>query len=117
MSFSPVVTLLLAAAWVLPAVIVSLLYRFPVARSSGRDSVRMQRSVKALQVDIGNLDLDTRLEGREQNWEGADSYVKAQVTEFSNEVTLLAPYADASVSLRDGSGASSTRRHCSLCLN
>lgn len=118
MSFSPLIAFLLAASWVLPALIIALLYSFRTQRSSTLKSQQMNRSVDILRVDIAKLDFDARSEGwRREGWDGPETYMKAQVTEFSNEVTLPAPYADGCVSVQVVGGPSSARRRCSLCLN
>ncbi|PQJ34268.1 hypothetical protein BSZ35_06345 [Salinibacter sp. 10B] len=77
----------------------------------------MSTSMKGLRVDIAQLDYDARTQGwRHEGWGGPEEYVQAQVRESSHEVMLLAPYAEASVSV-SAEASEPKQRRCSLCLN
>lgn len=118
MSLSPLVPLLLAACWIFPVVIISVVYKM---QSDGGASSRpkdMKTSLKGIRVDIDQLAVDAREQGwRREGWDGPAEYVKARVTESSQEVMILTPYAQASVSVRRGDAEGRERRRCSLCLN
>ena len=117
MSFSPLVPFLLAACWILPAVIIAMTYRAQSATEVESVSESMNTSMKGLRADIAQLDYDARVQGwRQEDWGGPEEYVQARVTESSHEVLLLAPYAEASVSVTSET-AETERRRCSLCLN
>ncbi len=117
MSFSPLVPFLLAACWVIPAVIIAVVYGTRVATEARSKSKSMNTSVKGLRADIAQLDYDARVQGwREEGWGGPEEYVQARVQESSHEVMLLAPYAEASVSVASEK-ADVEQRRCSLCMN
>jgi len=117
MSISPIVPLLLAACWVVPASIIAVVYGIRSDSNSAADTSSMSTSMKGLRVDIAQLDYDARTQGwRHEGWEGPEEYVQAQVRESSHEVMLLAPYAEASVSV-SAEASEPKQRRCSLCLN
>lgn len=118
MSLSPLVPLLLAACWICPVVIIAVVYKIQSDGDASPLSKEMKTSLKGIRVDIEQLAVDAREYGwRQENWEGPAEYVEARITESSREVMLLAPYAQASVSVRRGDGDGRERRRCSLCLN
>lgn len=117
MSLSPAVPLLLAACWVLPAFIIAILYRVGAGAGSAEQVKEMNTSYKGIRADILQVDYDPQAEGwREENWEGPGARVRAQVEDVSHEVMVIAPYAEASVTVAIGKKRSE-RRRCSLCLN
>lgn len=117
MSTPPLVPLLLAASWVVPAAIVATVYGVQAQMSARSGPRSMDTSVKGLRADIARLDFDARAQGwRHEGWDGPSAYVQARVTEPSHEVMLLAPYAEASVSV-SVDASDTERRRCSLCLN
>lgn len=118
MSLSPFVPLLLAACWILPVVIIAVVYKMQSKGDGTAVSKDMKTSLKGIRVDIEQLTVDARAQGwRRENWEGPAGYVEARVTESSHEVMLITPYAQASVSVQRGDEDGRERRRCSLCLN
>ena len=118
MTISPLVPLLLAACWVLPAVIVALVYGVRSVSTPTKSASReMKKALKGLRAEVGKPEFDARPNAwRRQSWGGPAEYVQAQATESPYEVMLLTPYAEVSVSVDAENGGTEYRR-CSLCLN
>jgi hypothetical protein len=94
-----------------------MMYRVRSTSEAQSASKSMNTSMKGLRADISQLDYDARVQGwRQEGWGGPEEYVQARVTESSHEVMLLAPYAEASVSVTSEASKVEQRR-CSLCLN
>jgi hypothetical protein len=118
MSLSPLVPLLLTACWVLPALIVTVLYwtRSDVAQTSTQHN-DMSTCMKGIRADVLQLDFEARgQDWRRAGWDGPEARVRSRVTDASHEVMVITPYAEASVSVGVTSQETENRR-CSLCLN
>jgi hypothetical protein len=118
MSLSSAAVLLLAACWILPAVVVAGIY---VMSSGERDhpetDVEMDCSIKGIRAEIQKMDLEApRQEWRSPDWAGPGARLHAQVQRSSYEVMILTPYAEATVSV-GRPDEDLERRQCSLCLN
>lgn len=118
MPLSSSAALLLAACWVLPAVVVVGVYL--LSSGEGTDTAthrEIERAVKGIRAEIQKLDLEApRQEWRSPDWQGPGARLRAQVQRSSHEVMILAPYAEATVSVGRPDG-DVERRRCSLCLN
>lgn len=118
MSVSPLVLKILAACWMLPALIVAV--KFALERH--RDA----HGTSATEMDVALHDVDVRLtsstvSGSGEAWGDASSqtYVGSanpRVSTSVRHVTVQAPYAEISVPVYDGNGDVCVRR-CSLCVN
>jgi len=110
--------LLLAACWILPAVVVAGIYAVSSGeRAHPATDVEMDCSIKGIRAEIQEMDLEApRQEWRSPDWEGPGARLHAQVQRSSYEVMILTPYADATVSVGRPDG-DVERRRCSLCLN
>ena len=118
MSFSPLVPLLLTACWVLPALVITVLYRMQSSDArQGTEQTEMNTCMKGIRADLLQLDYDARGDNwRRAGWEGPQARVRSRVTDASHEVMMITPYAEVSVSVGLDEAQEETRR-CSLCLN
>jgi hypothetical protein len=118
MPLSSAATLLLAACWMLPAVLVAGIYAvYSNEASTGENGPEVERSLKGIRAEIQQMDLEApRQEWRSPDWEGPGARLRAQVQRSSYEVMLLTPYAETTVSVGRPDG-DVERRRCSLCLN
>jgi hypothetical protein len=118
MSLSPLVPLLLTACWVLPALIVTVLYRMRPASARPRTEQNdMNTCAKGIRADVLQLDFEARgQDWRRAGWEGPEARVRSRVTDASHEVMVITPYAETSVSVGLTEDEAENRR-CSLCLN
>lgn len=116
MSLSPFVPLLLTACWVVPTLIIAVLYRLRNAPADEPSRASMNTAMKGLRADILQIDYSADTQNwRDENWKGPEARVRARVTDASHEVMVITPYAEASVEV--GVGTEDERRRCSLCLN
>ena len=118
MSLSPLVPLLLTACWILPALIIGVLYRMRQA-SAGESTEQndMNTCLKGIRADVLQVDYDARgQDWRRAGWDGPEARVRSRVTDASHEVMMITPYAEASVEVGVGERTRQNRR-CSLCLN
>ena len=118
MPLSSSAALLLAACWILPAVVVAGIYAvYSNEASTGENGPEVERSLKGIRAEIQQMDLEApRQEWRSPDWEGPGARLRAQVQRSSYEVMLLTPYAETTVSVGRPDG-DVERRRCSLCLN
>ena len=117
MSFSPLVPLLLTACWVLPALVITVLYR--MRQTSARTSTPqndMSTCLKGIRADVLQLDYDAEGDWRRAGWDGPEARVRSRVTDASHEVIAITPYAEVSVQVGVDDEHKESRR-CSLCLN
>lgn len=116
MSLSPLVPLLLTACWVVPSLIIAVLYRLRTSASDEPTYASMDTAIKGLRADLFQIDYSAEDQNwRHENWDGPEARVRAQVTDASHEVMVITPYAEASVTV--GVDEEEDRRRCSLCLN
>ncbi|MFB6248845.1 MAG: hypothetical protein ABEL97_09770 [Salinibacter sp.] len=117
MSVSPTVLLLLTACWFTPALTIAVVYAVGRGSSSETGSTEMSTSVEGIRTDILQLDVEApRQTWRRGEWEGPGARVRAEIGDASHEMTVLTPYAEASVTVQ-GPDDRPERRRCSLCLN
>jgi hypothetical protein len=116
MSLSPIVPLLLAACWILPALVIVLFYVVQSEERVESATETMNTSLKGIRADVGDLDFEPQTQDwRNENWEGPGAEVRAQVTDSSREIMILTPYAEASVRVSTNDGTE--QRRCSICQN
>jgi len=118
MPLSSAAALLLAACWILPAVVVTGIYAaYSNDTSTAEHGTEVERSLKGIRAEIQQMDLEApRQEWRSPEWEGPGARLRARVQRSSYEVMLLTPYAEANLSVGRPDG-DVERRRCSLCLN
>ena len=116
MSLSPTVPLILAACWILPAIIITVLHQLYNTQSAD-DTERMPTSHQGIRAEVLQVDFQPRREAwREENWGGPGARVREQVTDSSHEVMVLVPFAEANVPVTNEDDDMELRQ-CSLCLN
>jgi hypothetical protein len=116
MSFSFLLPFLLAASWLLPALVVGVLYWVQRRPGAAAESPAMDTSLRGRRAEVLDLDLHAPSTGwRSADWDGPAARVRARVTDASHEVLVLTAYAEATVPVR--SGADPVSRRCVLCLN
>jgi hypothetical protein len=99
---------------VLPAVEIVVAFGLVARSSSGARLRTMNTTVKGLRADIEDLDIDAR--GNDWRCLGAEEFGReVPVMDPSHEVMILAPYAEASVTIDRHNQAE--QRRCSVCLN
>jgi len=118
MSLSLSAALLLAACWILPAVVVVVIYAVYSGESVRTENdAEMDCSIKGIRAEIQQMDLEApRQDWRSPDWAGPGARLHAQVQRSSYEVMILTPYAEATVSV-GRPDQDLERRRCSLCLN
>jgi len=119
MPLSSSAALLLAACWVLPALVVGGVYALSAGQTSDTEphEGEAECAIKGIRAEIQQMDLEApRQEWRSPDWEGPGARLRAQVQRSSYEVMVLTPYAEATVSVGRPDG-DVERRRCSLCLN
>ncbi len=114
MSVPFLVATILVAGWNLMLMIVALLADTGFFRAEERQ--KMSRSLKRVRVVVGEPELDARTEAwkREGGFRTVKS-IPSRVAEMKKEVTLQAPYAEASVLVFEEDGVE--LRRCSICMN
>jgi uncharacterized iron-regulated membrane protein len=116
MSFSLLVPFLLAASWLIPALVVGVLYWVQRRPDAASESPPMDTSLRGRRAEVLDLDLHAPATGwRSADWDGPGARVRARVTDASCEVLVLTAYAESTVPVR--SGADRGARRCVLCLN
>lgn len=117
MSVPFVVATIFVAGWNLTLMIVVLLVERGFFRADEQQKRRkMSRSLKRVQVVVGEPEMDARTEAwkREGGFRTVESF-PSRVAETKQEVTLQAPYAEASVPVVEEGGKEF--RRCSVCMN
>lgn len=77
---------------------------------------KMTRSLKRVRVVVGEPELDARTEAwKREGGFGTVESIPSRVAETKKEVTLQAPYAEASVLVFEEEGVE--LRRCSVCMN
>lgn len=113
MSASLIVATILVFGWNLTLIVTALLTGTGPFQSERQNSRQMSRSVKAIRAEVGKPELDARTEAWKR--EMGIGTVQSPMIDTQREVTVQAPYAEASVTVT--SEKSDETRRCSLCLN
>jgi hypothetical protein len=120
MSLSPIVLILLAACWTLPAALVAVAYfRQRAGLAEGTREVLEMDVVHRLRV--ASLDVDIRATEEREWWMVSPSERKTTAAASSvdrsvQDAAVITPYAEVSVTVSDSNGDECVRR-CSVCLN
>ncbi|PEN12865.1 hypothetical protein CRI94_12740 [Longibacter salinarum] len=121
MPLSPVILVVLAVCWTLPAALVAIAYQRERTRQGGPESpVRTAEIVQHLR--IAPLEVDIRAQEEEQEWwmlspsERKSTTAASSVDRSVQNAAVITPYAEVSVTVSDPSGEKCVRR-CSMCLN
>jgi cell division protein FtsL len=115
MSTSLIIATILVAGWNLTLTVAALLTGTGVFQTE-RHTREMSQSLRSVRAEVGTPDLDARTEAwkRDRGMATAES-VQSRVAETPREVTMSAPYAEASVTVTGDEGRE--ERWCSLCMN
>jgi len=119
MSLSPLVLVVLAACWTIPAVLVAIAYRRECADQTTPTTPPTPEVVQHLR--IASLDVEIRKEEEKEWWaqspaERESTTAPSPVDRSVRHAAVITPYAEVSVSVYDPHGEQCVRR-CSMCLN
>lgn len=116
MSTPLVVATILVTGWNLVLTIAAFLTETGPFQSGVRADREMAQSLMQVQAEVGTPDLDARTNAWKRSGSiNTTEYVESRVTDASQEVTVTAPYAEASVTVASDEGE--VPRRCSVCLN
>ena len=116
MSAPLAVATILVAGWNLTLTLTAYLTETGPFRPAEAAGCEVTQSRMHVTAEIGTPDLDARTNAwRRGTSADTAEYVQSRVADTSQEVTVAAPYAEASVTVvgEDGDEA----RRCSLCMN
>jgi hypothetical protein len=110
------VAAILAVGWNLALTIGAYVTKTgPFRPASLRPRVMMDRVIRRVGAEVGRPDFDARPTAWRRGGVDTIEHVRARATEMSQEVTVAAPYAEASVPVATSAGEE--RRSCSVCMN
>jgi hypothetical protein len=114
MSASLIVATILVAGCNLTLTVVALMTGTGLFQS--RRTHEMSQSRRSVRAEVGTPELDARSDAwKRDRGMGTVESVRSRVTETSREITMHAPYAEASVTVAGDEGFE--ERRCSVCMN
>jgi len=116
MSASLIVATILVLGWNLALIVTALLTGTGPFQSREQAAQKMSRVRTPVRAEIGKPELDARTNAwKREAGIGVTDSVQSRMTETQQEVTVQAPYAEASVTVTGDDG--SEARRCSVCMN
>jgi hypothetical protein len=116
MPASLIVASILVLGWNLTLIVAALVTGTGPFQSQGQMIQEMSRSQKPVRAEIGKPELDARTNSwKRETGIGLTASVQSRLIETEQEVTVQAPYAEASVTVSGDDGREA--RRCSVCMN
>ncbi len=116
MSAPLIVATILVFGWNLTLIVAALLTGTGPFQSKEKTARTMSSSQRRVQAEIGKPELDARTNAwKREGGIGIAESVQSRITETQQEVTVQAPYAEASVTVAGEDGREI--RRCSVCMN